>query len=89
MLVFYVRFKTDDFLLVSTKKKLTKVFCLTTKELEDDRNQNHHNPDQTINKQPTPFMFFIWVGLNVQIEIVSALCVHGCQSLSEIFLNKT
>jgi hypothetical protein len=35
----YVRFKTDDFLLVSTKKKLTKVFCLTTKELEDDRNQ--------------------------------------------------
>jgi len=35
----YVRYKTDAFLLISTKKNLTKTFCITTKELEHDRNK--------------------------------------------------
>ena len=35
----YVRYKTNDFMLISTKKNLTKTFCVTAKELDDDRNQ--------------------------------------------------
>lgn len=36
---YYIRFRTDDFLLISSKKNLTKTFCVTIKELEDDKNQ--------------------------------------------------